>query len=99
MNPNDPYNRYPAPYRSQPNNYPMPNRAQPHNGYPAPYRPQPAYGGTYGNYGGQPVEVKSEFKGSVWGYIGLCITNFLLVFFTLLIALPWAQCRVYRWDL
>ena len=44
------------------------------------------------------VESKSEFTGGLGGLIGLSITNFLLVLFTLGFGTPLAICRSYRWE-
>lgn len=40
----------------------------------------------------------SYFDGTISQQILLSITNFILVFFTLGIATPWAVCRYYNWK-
>lgn len=47
----------------------------------------------------QAVKAESKFTGSVGSYIGLCITNFLLLLVTLTVAEPWVICRTYRWKI
>lgn len=41
---------------------------------------------------------ESRFDGGLGSWIGLCITNFLLVLFTAGICFPWAVCRTYKWQ-
>lgn len=40
---------------------------------------------------------ESRFDAGLGSWIGLCITNFFLILFTLGICAPWAVCRTYRW--
>ncbi len=41
--------------------------------------------------------IESEFTGGILGYIGISILSFLIIFFTLGIALPWAIVVKEKW--
>ena len=43
--------------------------------------------------------MKSKFKGGLLGLIGVNILSFLITFFTLGLAAPWAVCIKYKWEL
>ena len=43
--------------------------------------------------------VESKFTGTVGSYIALYIINSLLCMITLGIYVPWAVCKVYRWQI
>ena len=42
--------------------------------------------------------MKSKFKGSLLGLIGVNILSWLITFFTLGLATPWAMCIKYKWE-
>lgn len=47
----------------------------------------------------QTVAKESKFTGTAGSYLGLMITNFLLILVTLTVFTPWAICRTYRWQI
>ncbi|RDY26914.1 hypothetical protein CHL78_011295 [Romboutsia weinsteinii] len=43
--------------------------------------------------------MKSRFEGSLLGLIGVNILAVLISFFTFGLAVPWAMCIKYRWEI
>lgn len=43
--------------------------------------------------------MKSKFEGSLLGLIGVNILAALISFFTFGLAVPWAMCIKYRWEI